>query len=169
MHYVNQTGRRIDKDVTFPISSQEVSSQEFEKSVMRCNLSFRLDLKWLSSHNSMLRNSPRENFGSKRWLFGLEWEKRNILWHSEEYSSWMTPTGVLQISEKRREVSISLMAQGLTLIKNKKIIIVTSLGHGTQLLILKLKRRQARREGAATGVLAPPLPLPPGNRGPLFH
>ena len=50
------------------------------------------------------------------------------------------------------------MAQGLTLTKNKKIIIVTSLGYGTQLLILKLKRRQARREGAATGVLAPPPP-----------
>lgn len=70
---------------------------------MRCNLSFRLDLKWLSSHDSMLRNSPRENFGSKLWLFGLEWEKRNILCHSEEYSPWMTPTGVLQISERRRE------------------------------------------------------------------
>ena len=51
----------------------------------------------------MLRNSPRENFGSKLWLFGLEWEKRNILRHSEEYSSWVTPTGVLQISERRRE------------------------------------------------------------------
>ena len=70
---------------------------------MRCNLSFRLDLKWLSFHNSMLRNSPRETVGSKLWLFGLEWEKRNILFHSEEYSSWMTPTGVLQISERRRE------------------------------------------------------------------
>ena len=51
----------------------------------------------------MLRNSPRENFGSKLWLFVLEWEKRNLLCHSEEYSSWMTPTGVLQISEGRRE------------------------------------------------------------------
>ena len=72
---------------------------------MRCNLSFRLDLKWLSSHNGMLRNSPRENFGWKLWLFGLEWEKRNILCYSEEYSSWMTPTGVLQISERREEGS----------------------------------------------------------------
>ena len=56
------------------------------------------------------------------------------------------------------------MAQGLTLTKNKKIIIVTSLGHGTQLLILKLNRRQARRERAATGVLAPPPPPPPARQ-----
>lgn len=75
---------------------------------MRCNLSFRLDLKWLSSYNSMLRNGPREHFGSKLWLFGLEWEKRNILCHFEGYSSWMTPTGVLQISEGRREEGSTL-------------------------------------------------------------
>ena len=93
----------------------------------------------------MLRNSPRENFGSKFWLFGLEWEKRNILCHSEEYSSWMTPTGVLQISERRREEGSTVnFFNGLGVDfekKNKKIIIVTPLGHRTQLLILKLKRR----------------------------
>ena len=85
----------------------------------------------------MLRNSPRDNFGSKLWLFGLEWENRNILCHSEEYSSWMTLTGVLYFFL----FLISLKAEEFTLIKNKKIILVTRLGHGAQLLILKLRRR----------------------------
>ena len=50
----------------------------------------------------------------------------------------------LQISERRREEGSTVKlfnGSGVALIKIKKIIRVTRLSHGTQLLILKLKRR----------------------------
>ena len=57
----------------------------------------------------------------------------------------MTPTGVLQLSERRREKGSTVNFFNGSRVdfekKNKKIIIVTRLDHGTKLLILKLKRR----------------------------